>query len=188
MGRQKEFTPQEALDKAMRVFWSKGYFDTSIRDLIEGTGVNYYGLYSEFESKHGLYLAALDRYRDKVTTKLIKALQESAPADAGLADALAFAARAMSPTKSCRGCLIGNSVIEVSGTDPKAKAKTDAHRALLENAFQAFLVSGSWDPACTSKNARYLATSLYAMGMLIRAGGSQEDIEDHIDLTTRAIR
>ncbi|MDJ0896698.1 MAG: helix-turn-helix domain-containing protein, partial [Alphaproteobacteria bacterium] len=41
----------------MHQFWAKGYHDTSIRDLVERTGVNYYGLYGEFESKRGLFLA-----------------------------------------------------------------------------------------------------------------------------------
>ncbi|MEO1160134.1 MAG: TetR/AcrR family transcriptional regulator [Pseudomonadota bacterium] len=190
MGRQKEFTPDEALDKAMHVFWAKGYYDTSIRDLIEGTGVNYYGLYSEFENKHGLYLAALDRYRETVTAKVLKSLRAATPDEKGLAGAMSFAVRAMTPSKSCKGCLIGNSIIEVSGADPDAKARTDAHRRVLEEAFQTFLRSGPWaeDEDTVAVKARYLATAFYTMGMLIRSGASKSDIQDHINLTLTALR
>lgn len=190
MGRQKEFTPEKALDKAMHVFWTKGYYDTSIRDLIEGTGVNYYGLYSEFDSKHGLYLAALDRYRETVTAKVLKSLGKAAPDEAGLEQALLFAAKAMTPNRSCKGCLIGNSVVEVSGSDPDAKLKTDEHRRVLEEAFRSFLTSGPWgkDPKGIPGKARYLATALYTIGMLIRSGATRSDISDHIKLTISAIR
>ena len=74
MARPREFDADEALDKAMHLFWAKGYYDTSIRDLVEATGVNYYGLYGTFESKHGLFLAALDRYRAKVTSQIVREL------------------------------------------------------------------------------------------------------------------
>ena len=76
MGRPREFDPEIALDKAMRLFWSKGYYDTSIRDLVEHTGVNYYGLYDQFESKHGLFLAALDRYETLLSSEVAQALKE----------------------------------------------------------------------------------------------------------------
>ena len=77
MARPKEFDPEDALDKAMQQFWAKGYHDTSIRDLVDRTGVNYYGLYAAFENKRGLFLAALDRYRDTITTEIIGELKRS---------------------------------------------------------------------------------------------------------------
>lgn len=66
MSRVREFNPDEALTKAMGVFWQKGYANTSIDDLVNATGVNRYGLYGEFESKRGLFLACLDLYQDRV--------------------------------------------------------------------------------------------------------------------------
>jgi TetR/AcrR family transcriptional repressor of nem operon len=39
MARTREFSPPEALDKAMRVFWEKGYFGTSIEDLVSRYGL-----------------------------------------------------------------------------------------------------------------------------------------------------
>ena len=64
MARNREFDPTEALEKAMMVFWQKGYVDTSIDDLVDATGVSRYGLYDEFGSKRGLFLASLDHYQN----------------------------------------------------------------------------------------------------------------------------
>ena len=59
---EKSFDRSEALEKAMMVFWQKGYKKTSVADIVAATGASRYGLYDEFGDKHALYLAALDHY------------------------------------------------------------------------------------------------------------------------------
>jgi TetR/AcrR family transcriptional regulator, copper-responsive repressor len=62
MGRPKNFSREEVLEKAMPVFWKHGFADTSLQDLERATGVNKSGLYSEFRDKEDLFLACLRRY------------------------------------------------------------------------------------------------------------------------------
>ena len=64
MARHKEFDQDIALDKAMTLFWQKGYEATSIQDLVDHMGIGRRSLYDTFNSKHDLFIAALDRYRD----------------------------------------------------------------------------------------------------------------------------
>src|SRR3984957_5640881 len=61
MGRPKSFSREQVLEKAMPVFWTHGYSDTSLQDLERATGVNKSGLYSEFRDKDDLFLACLRR-------------------------------------------------------------------------------------------------------------------------------
>jgi TetR/AcrR family transcriptional repressor of nem operon len=63
MARPKEFDRDEALGRAMQVFWARGYDGTSIEDLVKGTGVGRQSLYDTFGDKQGIYLAALDLFR-----------------------------------------------------------------------------------------------------------------------------
>ena len=51
MPRVREFDPDVALEKAIQLFWHKGYAETSMRDLVAHTGVAHAGLYSAFGSK-----------------------------------------------------------------------------------------------------------------------------------------
>ena len=64
MGRPKAFDRDEVLDRAMQLFWQRGYEATSIGDLVEHLGVGRQSLYDTFGDKYALYLEALDRYRD----------------------------------------------------------------------------------------------------------------------------
>ena len=62
MGRPKNFSREEILQKAIPVFWKQGFADTSLQDLEKATGVNKSGLYSEFESKEEIFLESLKYY------------------------------------------------------------------------------------------------------------------------------
>src|SRR5688500_18902266 len=62
MARHKEFDKAEVLEKAMLLFWRQGYEATSVRDLIEATGISSSSLYESFGDKRALYLAALRLY------------------------------------------------------------------------------------------------------------------------------
>ena len=59
---EKTFDLDEATDKAIRVFWKKGYEGTSMTDLIDGMGINKGSLYNAFGSKRALFDRALLRY------------------------------------------------------------------------------------------------------------------------------
>jgi TetR/AcrR family transcriptional regulator, copper-responsive repressor len=54
MGRPKNFSREEVLEKGMPVFWKHGFADTSLQDLERATGVNKSGLYTEFRDKEDL--------------------------------------------------------------------------------------------------------------------------------------
>lgn len=62
MARIREFDKEKALQGAMMLFWQKGYEGASLNDIVEATGVSRYGLYDEFDSKKGLYMASLEHY------------------------------------------------------------------------------------------------------------------------------
>lgn len=65
MARPKEFNPAEALDKAMHVFWRKGYEATSMEDLLTAMDINRGSLYATFGNKRELFLKAMDLYCTK---------------------------------------------------------------------------------------------------------------------------
>jgi AcrR family transcriptional regulator len=62
MGRPKNFSREEVLEKAMPVFWKHGFADTSLQELERATGVNKSGLYAEFRDKEDLFVACLRHY------------------------------------------------------------------------------------------------------------------------------
>lgn len=64
-GRPRAFCTEEALDKALAVFWEKGYEGTSLQDLTEAMGINRPSLYAAFGNKESLFLKAMERYAER---------------------------------------------------------------------------------------------------------------------------
>lgn len=62
MARPRSISKDETLERALLLFWERGYDRTSIADLSEAVGVGPSSLYNSFGSKEGLYQEALDRY------------------------------------------------------------------------------------------------------------------------------
>src|SRR5260370_41521352 len=62
MGRPKNFSREEVLEKAMPVFWKHGFADTSLQELERATGVNKSVLYTEIRDKQDLFVACLRHY------------------------------------------------------------------------------------------------------------------------------
>ena len=186
MPRSREFDPQEALNKAMHQFWAKGYHDTSVRDLVACTGVNYYGLYAEFESKHGLFLAALDRYRDTVTAEIIAELECPGPVVPRIRRAFEHLLGRMKTPGGRVGCMIANTAVELAPYDPDAAAKVRSHMKLLTGAFSSALCrahdAGELPPdADVGALAEFLASTAYSMGLLLRAGCSDAHVRRHLN-------
>lgn len=65
-GRPREFDRTEALNKAMLLFWRKGYTATSMSDLYEAMGIKSPSLYAAFGSKENLYDEVLQHYEQCV--------------------------------------------------------------------------------------------------------------------------
>ena len=62
MARPREFDIDQALDRAMGVFWEKGYEAASLQDLLKAMKIARVSLYKAFDDKRAIYLATLDRY------------------------------------------------------------------------------------------------------------------------------
>jgi AcrR family transcriptional regulator len=68
MGRPREFDLNEALDRAMEVFWRNGYEGASVAELCEAMGIRPPSLYAAFENKAGLFRHVIDRYLEQKTS------------------------------------------------------------------------------------------------------------------------
>lgn len=62
MGRPKKYDREDVLEKAMLLFWDRGFADTTIQDLEKATGVNKSGLYAEFSGKDDIFTSSLHHY------------------------------------------------------------------------------------------------------------------------------
>ncbi|MBY0554857.1 TetR/AcrR family transcriptional regulator [bacterium] len=132
MGRTKGFNRDEVLDKAVQIFWRKGFADTSLHDLEKATGVNKSGLYSEFKDKDDLFSECVSRYAE--TNGVLEILAKEPLGRQNIEDFLLSGER----SAQAKGCFIANTFREISIVPQKAKSKIGRHietvkEAILKN-------------------------------------------------------
>ena len=184
MPRSKAFDPDEALHKAMQVFWERGYEATSVQDLVQGIGINRFSLYSTFGGKHQLFVAALERYRDTIVADLVGELEQST---AGLAAIRQFFERLVNffaSAKGWRGCLITNTAVELAPHDPQAAAKVQAYVVRLEEAFYRVLLQAQQAQQLAAAHAcrdlaRFLTGSALGLGVLAKTSPGRQALEGY---------
>lgn len=112
MPRTRALSDDVILERAIAVFWRRGYAGTSLRDLTEATGLSAAALYHRFSDKDGLFVAALTRYADE---GLLERLARLAAFDDPLAAIRALideliALSLADPER--RGCLLVNTALD----------------------------------------------------------------------------
>jgi AcrR family transcriptional regulator len=75
-GRPREFCVDDALARALEVFWSKGYDGASLNDLTEAMGINRPSMYAAFGNKEELFKKALDLYEREKMAYIGRALNQ----------------------------------------------------------------------------------------------------------------
>jgi TetR/AcrR family transcriptional repressor of nem operon len=116
-GRPRTFDADAAVERAMGVFWTRGYHATALPDLLRATRLSRGSLYAAFGDKHSLFLQALDRYiADAVARIDLELAPHRAPID-GLRAYLAGYIERTSGTKGRRGCLLVATAMELAGRD-----------------------------------------------------------------------
>ncbi len=136
MARPKAFDVDQALGRAMELFWLKGYQATSLPDLVEHMGIGRQSLYDTFGGKRQLFLQALDRYATVMIGGALGRLEQSG---ASLDDLTAFleAVVAYQTGKQVRtACLMINSAMELAVRDKEVAHRVAAHHRRMEGAFR----------------------------------------------------
>ena len=163
MARTKEFDTDAVVGKAIDVFWSKGFEATSIQDLVDAMGINRGSIYDTFGDKAGLFEAAIQRYQiDAPSQRLLDKAQTGNPREEIEIFFNALLARNDYPDRQ-RGCLITNSITELSARDKKMAAHFKAGVKRLEDAFFSLVRRGQeTGDIAPWRDPRALARSLLA--------------------------
>ena len=104
-GRTRQFDVDEALDRALEVFWGRGYEGATLPELTRAMGINRPSLYAAFGNKEQLFRKALDRYQTGPLSFLTEALRKPT-ARAAVEAMFSGFVRMQRDRDKVRGCLI----------------------------------------------------------------------------------
>ncbi len=183
MARPREFDEDLVLDRAMELFWDRGYQRTSVDDLVVHTGLNRASLYNVFGGKRELFVAALNRYQYREHLALIEMLRRPGPAKAVLRAAVQRVAQEVIP----RGCLITNTAIELAHFDQEVGDRVVESWQWLEDALSEVVArgqkAGEIDTRHTPRQvATFLVGTIQGLGVLGKANADGDELAAVADL------
>jgi TetR/AcrR family transcriptional regulator, transcriptional repressor for nem operon len=173
MAGVRQFDPDEVLDRAMALFWERGYAATSIQDLVAKTGINRASLYNTFGDKKRLFLAVLDHYAKKVAAPLMAELSDPDPRRA-LERMFESIIRRTSDPGFPRGCLNTNTSLECPACGDEISRKIADRFGQQESAIYSVLrraqAEGSLDPSVDARAfARFFVSAAQGLNVVNKA-------------------
>jgi TetR/AcrR family transcriptional regulator, transcriptional repressor for nem operon len=192
MARPYEFNPDVAIDRAMEVFWQKGYAGTTPQDLLDAAGIGKGSFYNHFKSKHNIFELCLLRYRQAQADALVQFLKQPGPAKERLRKALQtlIAFDLEGPVR--KGCMAVNTAAELATSDVRAARIVGEMFDRTESAFVQLVEDGQADGEFRRDiDAHALASLLFTLILGLRIAGlvanTPERLERAIDAAVRAI-
>lgn len=179
-GRPRVFDVDEALDKAMLIFWNRGYEGASIAELTETLGINKPSLYAAFGNKEELFKKALSRYAAGPVSFVRDVINE--PTARKVAESFLFkAAEYLTDSSHPKGCMIVQGALS-SGESAKLVKNTliqyrNSYENLLAERFEKAKVDGDLPSDANSKElAKYLATLHQGMSVQATSGVTKDEL------------
>lgn len=189
-GRPRSFCTDTVLDRAMTVFWRKGYEGASLAELTDAMGINPPSLYAAFGNKEGLFRAVLERYdarRQALMDRVLSAPDPRSVAKLFLEGVAEFSADVKG--RSPPGCLLVQGGLSCADADiPQALAEHRAEKErMLRERFERDKTAGNLpEDANPATLASYLVAVANGMCVQASAGASGKQLSDIAEVALAA--
>ena len=189
-GRPRAFDPDAALERAMHVFWAKGYEGASLSDLTRAMRINRPSLYAAFGNKEQLFRKALDRYISGPLAYFGEALAAPKARDV-IEQIFLGAAKMAGDPRLPSGCLMVQGALAVGSTAGSVRKEAAGRRAAGEVALRRRLQRAKREGDLPKKSdptelARYVITVLQGMAVQGAGGASPAQLRRVAQTALRA--
>ena len=179
-GRVRQFDADVALDRALEVFWARGYEGATLPELTKAMGINRPSLYAAFGNKEQLFRKALDHYQTGPMSFLSDALRR--PTARAVVEAIFSGfVRMQRDRNKARGCLVVSGALASSEEAEWVRRELAQLRQSIVSAFRERFERAVRDgdlPAGTdcATLARYTATVLNGLAVQSASGATEKEL------------
>lgn len=190
-GRPRKFDTNEALDRALTVFWQRGFEGTSLSDLTEAMGINRPSLYAAFGDKETLFRRALDRYAEVGPLAVLHTALEQPTTRRVVEHLLRGVAECFTAPGRPAGCLVVQGALSCGETAQAVKQELCCRRAaaeaLLRERLERAKAEGDLPPdADPATLSRYMAIVVQGMSVKAGDGASRADLLAVVDMVLKS--
>jgi TetR/AcrR family transcriptional repressor of nem operon len=186
MARTLGFDRSAALDKALVLFWRKGYQAASLSDLLLAMAIGRSSFYATFGDKRSVYVECLELFAKRTRDFLLRARENMAPL-AALRSFFEYTATGQRGQKTAWGCMMVNTVLELAGVDDELSTHASRLLAGMQEEFERCLRDAGLAPRRAAELASFLMLFNEGIRVSSRRRVAQEQQLADIDTTFRLI-
>lgn len=185
MARTKEFNEDQALEKAIEIFWHKGYNGTSAQDLVTHLGLSRSSLYDTFGDKQKLFVKSLKRYQQQNEESLKVLFANAENIKTAFTEIFKQAVLESLQDRITKGCFMVNSAVELAMHDPEIGKIVHDNQKAVEDVFYHAVKKGQEAGQISDKQearslARFIFNNYSGIRVLARAGEKDKQVYDDI--------
>lgn len=135
-GRPPKIKPKEQLRSAMHLFWRKGYYDTSVSNLVAEAGISRAAVCAGYGGKKALFDKTLGFYETEVTSGFLAVIEAEEASLSAIHDFFMHFFAFLDQPISRQGCLLCNTSSEVAPDDAEISARVKRYLSRLRRAFR----------------------------------------------------
>ena len=190
-GRPRTFSREEALQRAMLLFWKNGYEGTTMADLVGAIGMKAPSVYAAFGNKDALFKEAVDLYKSKVEQGPLSALQQSDSLVHALENSLSESVRMIS-SPEISSCLIMAGAINCSPEHQEhvqyLKSLRDVYKETLRSRFLQAKKDGELiDDADPEALAEFYFSFIHGLALRAKDGSTKAELESSCKFALQAL-
>ena len=186
MSRTLEFDRSAAMNKALVLFWRKGYQASSLSDLLEAMEISRSSFYATFGDKRSLYVECLDTFGKRTRDIVIKARETLPPLEA-LRRFFEYTATEQRDQRPEWGCMLVNTVLELAGVDDELSARASGLLAAVQTEFDTCFRDAEIAPRRAAELASFLMLFNEGIRVSSRRKVSRRQQLSDIDTTFRML-
>lgn len=192
MARPREFDEQLAVEKAMQLFWRRGYQAASLNELLDAMDLSRSSFYETWGTKREALIEALNRYAQSGMAGLIEPLTRADAGRAQIEQTFHGMVRHALSDGGAKGCLVNNCLAELAGQDAKLLQQLQDIRKGLERLLARAIRKGQIDGTIDSTQsattlARFLASTFSGLNLTARAQPGKAVLNDIVRTALRAL-
>lgn len=181
LGRPRAFDTDAALDRALQVFWRRGYEGAALSDLTKAMRINRPSLYGAFGNKQALFRKVLDRFAAGPASYL-RTVLEQPTAGAVAQQLLQQAAKALTKPRQPHGCLMVQGALSCGKEGNPIRRELIKRRGAAEAAIRRRLARAKSEHDLPRDSnpadlARYLMTVMHGMAVQAAGGASRAKLQ-----------
>lgn len=193
MSRPPEFDRATVVDRAMHVFWQRGYSQTTVTDLVAATGLQPGSIYAAFGSKKGVFLAVLEAYNADFLARLGRLGQDGRPAICCIRELLETIVEDAVEGRNRQGCLAVNALLEMAAHEPDVASRLQAHLRRVRQALAELIARAQADGDVAADRtpdalSAFLVNNLWGMRVTCRGFADRESLAAVVEGVLDALR